>query len=132
VRGGGSASGQPLPPAPQEPAAAQARASGDAAAAGVVGGRAQEVLRVLDDPAQVDEAPATVDAKLLDQGIYLVSTSTMDRILGAKGEVRERRRQATHPPAAKPELLATRPTPGGPGTAPSCSARSSGPGSTCR
>jgi putative transposase len=57
----------------------------------------------------VDEAPATVDAKLLDQGIYLASTSTMYRILRAKGEVSERRRQATHPPAAKPELLATRP-----------------------
>jgi putative transposase len=69
----------------------------------------KEVLRVLHEPEHVDEAPATVYAKLLDQGIYLASTSTMYRILRAKGEVSERRRQATHPPAAKPELLATKP-----------------------
>jgi putative transposase len=69
----------------------------------------KEVLRVLHDPDHVDEAPATVYAKLLDQGVYLASTSTMYRILRAEDEVRERRRQATHPPAAKPELLATRP-----------------------
>jgi putative transposase len=69
----------------------------------------KEVLRVLHDPEHVDEAPATVYAKLLDQGIYLASTSTMYRILRAEGEVTERRRQATHPPAVKPELLATRP-----------------------
>jgi putative transposase len=41
----------------------------------------KEVLRVLHDPEQVDEAPATVYAKLLDQGVYLASTSTMYRIL---------------------------------------------------
>jgi putative transposase len=69
----------------------------------------KEVLRVLHDPDHVDEAPATVYAKLLDQGVYLASTSTMYRILRAEDEVCERRRQATHPPAAKPELLATRP-----------------------
>jgi putative transposase len=69
----------------------------------------KEVLRVLHDPEHVDEAPATVYAKLLDQGVYLASTSTMYRVLRAEGEVRERRRQATHPPAAKPELLASGP-----------------------
>jgi putative transposase len=69
----------------------------------------KEVLRVLHEPEHVDEAPATVYAKLLDQGIYLASTSTMYRILRAEGEVTERRRQATHPPKVKPELLATRP-----------------------
>jgi putative transposase len=50
-----------------------------------------------------------VYAKLLDAGVYLASTSTMYRILRAEGEVRERRRQATHPARVKPELLATRP-----------------------
>ena len=69
----------------------------------------KEVLGVLHDPEHVDEAPATVYAKLLDQGVYLASTSTMYRILRAEGEVTERRRQASHPPHAKPELLATRP-----------------------
>ena len=69
----------------------------------------KELLRVLHEPEHVDEAPATVYAKLLDQGVYLASTSTMYRILRAKDEVHERRRQATHPPHVKPELLATRP-----------------------
>jgi putative transposase len=69
----------------------------------------KQVLGVLHEPEHVDEAPATVYAKLLDQGIYLASTSTMYRILRAEGEVAERRRQASHPPATKPELLATRP-----------------------
>jgi putative transposase len=69
----------------------------------------KDVLGVLHDPEHVDEAPATVYAKLLDQGVYLASTSTMYRILRAEGEVRERRRQATHPAANRPELLATRP-----------------------
>ena len=57
----------------------------------------------------VDEAPATVYAKLLDQGIYLASVPTMYRVLGDHDEVHERRRQATHPAAKKPELIATKP-----------------------
>jgi putative transposase len=69
----------------------------------------KEVLRVLHDPEHVDEAPATVYAKLLDAGVYLCSVPTMYRILRAEGEVAERRRQASHPPHAKPELLAIRP-----------------------
>jgi putative transposase len=68
-----------------------------------------EVLGVLHDPEHVDEAPATVYAKLLDAGVYLCSVPTMYRLLRAEGEVTERRRQASHPPHAKPELQATRP-----------------------
>jgi putative transposase len=34
----------------------------------------KRVLRVLHDPEHVDEAPATVYAKLLDEGVYLAST----------------------------------------------------------
>jgi putative transposase len=67
------------------------------------------VLEVLHHPDHVDEAPATVYAKLLDEGTYLASTSTMYRLLRANAEVRERRRQATHPAAKKPELIATAP-----------------------
>ena len=67
------------------------------------------VLEVLHHPDHVDEAPATVYAKLLDEGTYLASTSTMYRMLRANAEVRERRRQATHPAAKKPELVATGP-----------------------
>ena len=62
----------------------------------------KEVLRVLHEPEHVDEAPATVCAELLDAGIYLASTSTMYRILGAEGEVSERRRQASHNAADRP------------------------------
>jgi putative transposase len=69
----------------------------------------KELRRVLNSPEHVDEAPATVYAKLLDQGVYLASVSTMYRVLRDHDEVRERRRQATHPAAKKPELLATRP-----------------------
>lgn len=69
----------------------------------------KEVLAVLHSSDHVDEAPATVYAKLLDQGIYLASTSTMYRILRQAGEVRERRRVAAHPPRVKPELVATAP-----------------------
>ena len=69
----------------------------------------QAVLDVLHHSDHVDEAPATVYAKLLDEGTYLASTSTMYRVLRASAEVRERRRQATHPAAVKPELVATAP-----------------------
>jgi putative transposase len=69
----------------------------------------KEILRVLHEPQHVDEAPATVYAKLLDDGVYLASTATMYRILDAEGEVSERRRQATHPARVKPELVASAP-----------------------
>ncbi|MFJ9369421.1 IS3 family transposase, partial [Nocardia sp. NPDC101769] len=57
----------------------------------------------------VDKSPAHVWAVLLDEGRYLCSISTMYRILRGAGEVRERRRQATHPARARPELVATGP-----------------------
>jgi putative transposase len=91
----------PPPPKPERVPSGQPRA--------LSGVERKEVLRVLHHPDHVDEAPATVYAKLLDQGVYLCSTSTMYRILRAEGEVCERRRQATHPPAARPELLASGP-----------------------
>jgi putative transposase len=68
-----------------------------------------QVRAVLNSPEHVDKAPASVYHELLDQGVYLASTSTMYRILRSRGEVRERRRQARHPARVKPELLATRP-----------------------
>jgi putative transposase len=49
----------------------------------------------------VDKAPATVYHELLDEGIYVASVSSMYRILHAHGEVKERRRQAVHPPRVK-------------------------------
>jgi putative transposase len=67
------------------------------------------VLAALHGERFVDAAPPTVYATLLDEGRYLASVSTMYRLLHAADEVRERRRQATHPPAVKPELVAARP-----------------------
>jgi putative transposase len=88
------------------------------------------VLDVLHDERFVDAAPATVYATLLDEGTYLASESSMYRILRSAGEVRERRRHATHPPKVKPELVASARTRSGRGTSPSCSARRSGPTTT--
>jgi len=68
-----------------------------------------EVRAVLNSPEHVDKAPATVYHELLDQGTYLASVSTMYRVLREHDEVRERRRQATHPARVKPELVATQP-----------------------
>ena len=68
-----------------------------------------EVLSVLHHERFVDQAPATIYANLLDEGRYLCSVPTLYRVLRAENEVRERRRQATHPPTVKPELLATGP-----------------------
>ncbi len=69
----------------------------------------KQIKALLESDEFVDEAPATVYAKLLDQGTYLGSVSTMYRILSEHGEVRERRRQATHPAHKKPELIANGP-----------------------
>jgi len=67
------------------------------------------VLDVLHGERFVDRAPAQAWATLLDEGTYLASEATMYRLLRADGEVRERRRQATHPPRTVPELLAEAP-----------------------
>jgi putative transposase len=64
------------------------------------------VLGVLHEERFVDQAPASIYAELLDEGRYLCSVPTMYRVLRAEEEVRERRRQATHPAHVKPELVA--------------------------
>lgn len=69
----------------------------------------QRTLSVLRGEEFCDLAPAQVWARLLDDGIYLCSISTMYRLLRAAGENRERRRQRTHPARKKPELIATAP-----------------------
>jgi putative transposase len=66
------------------------------------------VLDVLRSPEFVD-MPAEIYAFLLDRGVYLYSESTMYRLLRRHGEVRERRRQAVHPPRKIPELVAEGP-----------------------
>ena len=69
----------------------------------------QAILDVLHAGRFADIAPAEAWAILLDEGIYLASVSTFYRVLREAGESRERRAQATHPAAVKPELVATGP-----------------------
>jgi putative transposase len=69
----------------------------------------ERVLDVLHSGRFVDMAVEEVFHTLLDEGTYLCSVSSMYRILRERGESRERRRQATHPPRVKPELIATGP-----------------------
>jgi putative transposase len=88
-------------PKPRRPRRPQPRAPADDERAVVRG--------VLNSPDFADAAPVAVYHTLLDEGTYLCSPSTMYRILRAHDEVRERRRQATHPAHVKPELLATEP-----------------------
>jgi len=67
------------------------------------------LLAVLDSERFADMAPAAVYATLLDEGCYHGSIRTMYRLLAARGQSGERRRQRVHPPYTKPELLAVRP-----------------------
>jgi putative transposase len=69
----------------------------------------QQVLDVLRAPEYVDSAPHTVDARLLDDGIYLASVSTFYRLLRNAGGTRSRRDELVHPAYARPEFLATKP-----------------------
>ena len=67
------------------------------------------VLEALRSERFADCSPAQVYCTLLDEGVYLASESSYYRILRSHDEVRERRRQATHPAKVKPELVAGRP-----------------------
>ena len=69
----------------------------------------QRVLDLVHEPRFVDLSVPQVWAGSLDEGNYLCSLSTMYRILGAQGEVRERRDQLRRPVYTRPELLATGP-----------------------
>ena len=91
----------PPPPKPERVATPQPRALSDV--------ERKEIRRVLNSEDHIDEAPATVYAKLLDQGVYLGSVSSMYRVLREYDEAGDRRRHATHPARVKPELVATRP-----------------------
>jgi putative transposase len=69
----------------------------------------QAILDALHSDRFADLAPDEVWATLLDEGTYLGSVSTYYRVLREAGESRERRAQATHPAAVKPELIAAGP-----------------------
>jgi putative transposase len=56
-----------------------------------------------------DQSVEEVYHTLLDEGLYLCSVATMRRLLRAAGESCDRRRQSTHPPKTRPELMADAP-----------------------
>ena len=68
-----------------------------------------EVLAVLNSAEFVDRTPLQVYARLLDDGRYLCSVSSMYRILAEHAQVKDRRRLARHPARVRPELIATGP-----------------------
>ena len=67
------------------------------------------LLSLLNSERFAEVAPAAVYAALLDEGRYHGSIRTMYRLLAARNQTGERRRQRVHPVYAKPELLAVRP-----------------------
>ena len=67
------------------------------------------LLGLLNSERFADIAPAAVFAILLDEGCYHGSIRTMYRLLAARNQTGERRRQRVHPVYTKPELLAIRP-----------------------
>jgi hypothetical protein len=67
------------------------------------------LLGLLNSERFADIAPAAVFAILLDEGCYYGSIRTMYRLLAARNQTGERRRQRVHPVYTKPELLAVRP-----------------------
>jgi len=69
----------------------------------------RDVVGVLNSERFMDQAPRQVYATLIDEGTYLCSVRTMYRILGAEGQIRERRDQLRHPTYQRPELVATAP-----------------------
>lgn len=69
----------------------------------------EHVREVLNSERFQDCAPRAVYATLLDEGTYLCSWRTMDRLLDEHAEVQERRNQVRPPAYQQPELLATGP-----------------------
>jgi putative transposase len=66
----------------------------------------KELMATLDSEEFCGDAPATVYAGLLDQGVYPASVPTMYRELRRHDEVHDRRRHARYPAKKKPELVA--------------------------
>lgn len=69
----------------------------------------ERVMSELHSERFVDQAPRTVYATLLEEGVYLASVRTLYRLLAQAGASGERRAQRRHTSYVKPELLATAP-----------------------
>jgi putative transposase len=112
MRGIRRGAGQLVPAAPRQPgtaAAAAGAAPRPAQPRALAPAERAAILAALHSDRFADTAPAEAWATLLDEGTYLGSLSTFYRLLRAAGESRDRRAQAAHPAAVKPELIAARP-----------------------
>ena len=67
------------------------------------------MLTTLHSERFIDDAPAVVAAKLLDEGQYLCSARKIYRILDDEKEVKEQRNIRRASSYAKPQLIAERP-----------------------
>lgn len=67
----------------------------------------ETVLDLLNSERFQDQAPRETYATLLDDGLYVCHWRSMYRFLAENQQVSERRNQLVHPPAPKPELVAT-------------------------
>ena len=92
----------PAPPKPRQPRPAPASALSPHERA--------MVLELMNTGEYAELPPAQIWARELDEGRYHCSVRTMYRILESAGQSGERRRQATHPTKAVPELVATAPS----------------------
>ena len=112
VRGVRRAAGHLVPAAPGQPARPRRAAiphRDRVQPRALAAAERQAILDMLHSARFADTAPAEAWATLLDEGTYLGSVSTYYRVLREAGESRERRAQATHPAAVKPELATTGP-----------------------
>jgi putative transposase len=67
----------------------------------------ETVLDLLNSERFQDRAPRETYATLLDDGLYVCHWRSMYRFLAENQQVSERRNQLVHPPAPRPELVAT-------------------------
>lgn len=72
-------------------------------------GERQAIVEVLNSPRFVDQPPAEIYPRLLDEGIYLCAIRTMYRIMEEEHGLRERRAVRNHPPALVPSASASGP-----------------------
>lgn len=68
------------------------------------------VLELMNSPEYAELPPAQIWARELDASRYHCSVPTMYLILRERSQCGKRRRQATHPAKAVPELVATAPS----------------------
>ena len=67
------------------------------------------IITAFTGPRFGDKSVTWTCATLLDNGVYLASMMTMNRLLGLIGARVARRNPAAHPAGAGPELMATGP-----------------------